>query len=273
MPTVVIPELRDLMSAGVHFGHASGRWHPKMAPYIFATRDKLHILNLEKTQEQLATVLPMLEERVKSGKVVVIVGTKKQAAPLVEEMGKRLGISYVSNRWLGGTMTNWAEIQSSIARMKRAEGLLESDEAGKMIKKERVALEAELKRQHARFNGIRDLTRKPDILFIIDPSHEHNAIKEGRDEGLELFGICDTNSDPTQLDHIIAANDDGPKSLKLVLGMVEEAIAAGLEARGKEVAQAEAAKAAAEEEIAVAAAKVADAEEIEEVNEEDVIDA
>ncbi|HSI21285.1 MAG TPA: 30S ribosomal protein S2 [Verrucomicrobiae bacterium] len=248
MPTVSIPELRELMQAGVHFGHASGRWHPKMAPYIFATRDKLHIMNLEKTQEQLATVLPLLEERARQGKMIVLVGTKKQASPLVAEIGARLGIPYVSERWLGGTMTNWAEMQASIARMKRVEGILADEEqAGRMIKKERVAMEGDLKRMRVKFGGIRDLTRKPDVLFVIDPSYEHNAIKECRDEGLEIFGICDTNSNPTQLDHVIPANDDGPKSLKLVLGMVEQAIAAGLEARGKEVAKAEKEKADAAE--------------------------
>lgn len=235
MSTVVIPDIRDLMAAGVHFGHASGRWHPKMAPYIFATRDKLHIMNLEKTQAQLAEILPMLEARARDGKLIVLVGTKKQASPLIEEMGKKLGISYVSERWLGGTMTNWGEMQASIARMKRTEELLGSDEANRMIKKERVQMEAELKRMHVKFDGIRDMTRKPDVLFIVDPGYEHNAIKEARDEGLEIFGIADTNSDPTVLDHVIPANDDGPKSLKLILSLVEAAIAAGLANRTKDM--------------------------------------
>jgi small subunit ribosomal protein S2 len=137
------PDIRDLMQAGVHFGHASGRWHPKMKPYIFATRDKLHIMDLEKTREQIAIVLPILEERVKSGKLVVLVGTKKQVSPLVAEIGKKLGIPYVSERWLGGSLTNWAEMQASIARMKRVEAILADEEqASRMIKKERVAMES-----------------------------------------------------------------------------------------------------------------------------------
>jgi small subunit ribosomal protein S2 len=252
MPTVTIPEIRELMQAGVHFGHASGRWHPKMAPYIFATRDKLHILDLEKVRQQLEEVLPLLEQRARDGKLIVLVGTKKQVSPVLAEMGKRLGVPYVSERWLGGTMTNWAEIQQSIARMKRTEELLASEDANKMIKKERVALEADLRRMLVKYDGIRDLTRKPDVLFVVDPGYEHNAMKECRDEGLEIFGVADTTSDPSQLDHVIPANDDGPKSLKLILDLVEQAIAAGLEARGKDVEKAEAAQAEAAQQDAKA---------------------
>lgn len=269
MSTVSIPESRELMQAGVHFGHASGRWHPKMKPYIFATRDKLHIMDLEKTRSQLAEVLPLLQERVASGKLVVLVGTKKQVSPLIVEMGKRLGIPYVAERWLGGTLTNWGEMQASIARMKRVEATLSNEEeAERMIKKERVAMQGDLKRMHVKFEGIRDLTRKPDIIFVVDPSYEHNAIKESRDQGLEIFGIADTNSDPSLLDHVIPANDDGPKSLTLVLGLVEQAIANGLAVRGKELEKAEAAAAAAEE----AQVKIdeAELEKIEEAVEDEV---
>jgi small subunit ribosomal protein S2 len=249
MAAYSIPDIGELSQAGVHFGHASGRWHPKMAPYIFATRDKLQILDLAKTQQQLESVLKVLEERAASGKMIVLVGTKKQAAPMIAEMGKRLGIPYVSERWLGGTMTNWSEMQLSIARMKRAEELLANEvESAKMIKKERVRLQAELKRMHVRFDGIRDMTKKPDVLFVVDPSYEHNAMAEGKHQGLELIGMCDTNSDPSLLHHVIPANDDGPKSLTLVLALVEAAIASGLEARGRAVAKAEAEAAVAKSE-------------------------
>jgi small subunit ribosomal protein S2 len=269
MSSLNIPESRELMQAGVHFGHASGRWHPKMKPYIFATRDKLHIMDLEKTRSQLEAVLPVLEDRVASGKLVVLVGTKKQVSPMVAEMGKRLGIPYISERWLGGTLTNWGEMQASIARMKRVEGTLaDEEEASRMIKKERVAMEGDLKRMHVKFDGIRDLTRKPDVVFVIDPSYEHNAIKESRDQGLEIFGIADTNSDPSVLDHVIPANDDGPKSLTLILGLVEQAIAQGLAARGKEIEKAEAAAATEEAQVKIDEAELEKIEEqVEEVEE------
>lgn len=227
MAIPAIPEVRELMEAGVHFGHASGKWHPKMAPYIFCTRDKLHIIDLEKTQTQLKSVLTELENFIRSGKTLMLVGTKRQVAPMVKEMAERLNIPYVSERWLGGTMTNFGQMLQSIDRMKKAEEILSTDEANKMIKKERVMLQAELKRMHAKFGGLRNFNKKPDALFVIDPSYEHNAIKEARFEGIEIFGVVDTNSDPSTINHVIPANDDGPKSLKLILDLVEKTIAEG----------------------------------------------
>lgn len=227
MAIPAIPDVRELMEAGVHFGHASGKWHPKMAPYIFCTRDKLHIIDLEKTQVQLKTVLTDLENFIRSGKTLMIVGTKRQVSPAVKEMAERLSIPYVSERWLGGTMTNFGQMMQSIQRMKKAEEILSSDEAAKMIKKERVMLQADLKRMHSKFGGLRDFTKKPDALFIIDPSYEHNAVKEARFEGIEIYAIVDTNSDPSVIDHVIPANDDGPKSLKLMLNLIEQTIAEG----------------------------------------------
>jgi small subunit ribosomal protein S2 len=223
-----IPEVRDLMEAGVHFGHASGKWHPKMKPYIFATRDKLHIIDLEQTRIHLEKVLTILEQYIASGKVVVLVGTKKQVTNQVREIGERLHIPYVCERWLGGTMTNWGEMQQSIARMKRMEGQLENEEtAAKMIKKERVMMQSELKRMHAKFSGLRDMAKKPDALFIIDPSHEHNAVKEALHQGIEIFAVVDTNTDPTPVNYLIPANDDGPKSVALLMDLISQTIESG----------------------------------------------
>ncbi len=227
MAIPAIPSLKELMESGVHFGHASGKWHPKMAPYIFCTRDHLHIINLEKTQEQLKAVLPVLQDRIRSGKSIVLVGTKKQVAPLISEMAERLGIPYVNERWLGGTLTNFGQMMQSIARMKRSEEILNTDEAAKMIKKERVMLQSELKRMHAKFGGLRDFKKKPDVLFVVDPSYEHNAVREARFEGVEIFALVDTNTNPDLVDHVIPTNDDGPKALKLMLGLIEETIAEG----------------------------------------------
>jgi len=225
-----IPDIKTLMEAGVHFGHASGRWHPKMKPYIFATRDKLHIIDLEKTREKLAETLTILEKRVREGKVIVLVGSKKQVSERVKKIGEELNIPYVEVRWPGGIMTNFAEMQKSITRMKKTEEFLESGDKTKMIKKERVMLESELVRMHHKFGGLRNLTKKPDALFVIDPSYEKNAIKEGRHEGLEIFGIIDTNCDPQNVDHMIPANDDGPKSISLLLDLIEETIRNGQKA-------------------------------------------
>jgi small subunit ribosomal protein S2 len=269
MAIPVIPETRDLMEAGVHFGHASGKWHPKMAPYIFATRDKLHIINLEKTQEQLKAVLPIIEDRIANGKSFILVGTKRQVADMIKEIGERLGISYVNERWLGGTMTNFGQMTQSISRMKKAEELLASEDVNKMIKKERVMLQSDLKRMHAKFSGLRNFTKKPDFLIIIDPSHEHNAVKEARFEGIEIFAVIDTNSNPSLVNHVIPANDDGPKSLKLILGLLEETIKSGLEKQKDMKAKKEQEEASKEEKIEVATPEpeelVAIEEKIEEV--------
>lgn len=227
MAIPAIPDIRTLMESGMHFGHASGKWHPKMKPYIFAARDKLHIIDLEKTQNKLQEVLTILEERVRDGKSIVIVGTKKQIGDRVKEIGEATGLHYVNVRWLGGTMTNFVEVQKSINRMKKMEAILESPEAEKMIKKERVRMEADIERMHHKFGGLRTMTKKPDALFIIDPSHEHNAVKEARHEGVEIFGIVDTNTNPDWVDHLIPANDDAPKSLNLLLDLVQATIESG----------------------------------------------
>lgn len=269
LPT--IPDVRELMDAGVHFGHASGKWHPKMAPYIFCTRDKLHIIDLEKTREQLEKVLPVIEERIAAGKSFILVGTKRQVADMVQAMGTELDINFVNERWLGGTMTNFGQMMQSISRMKKTEETLASEDAAKMIKKERVMLASELKRMHAKFSGLRNFTKKPDFLIIIDPSYEHNAVKEARFEGIEMFAIVDTNSDPSQVDHVIPANDDGPKSLKLILDLLKETIASGKAklATNKQAAEAVTAKTDdAKEEIVVAEPSVDELVAIEEKIEE-----
>lgn len=227
MAIPAIPDIRTLMESGMHFGHSSGKWHPKMKPYIFATRDKLHIIDLEKTQVKLQEVLTILEDRVRDGKSIILVGTKKQVSERVKEIGEATNISYVDVRWLGGTMTNFSEVQKSINRMKKMEAILAGPEAERMIKKERVRMEADVERMHHKFGGLRNMTKKPDILFIIDPSHEHNAVKEGAHEKIEMFAIVDTNTNPDLVHHVIPANDDAPKSLNLLLDLVQKTIESG----------------------------------------------
>ncbi|MBU6389324.1 30S ribosomal protein S2 [Patescibacteria group bacterium] len=227
MAIPTIPEIRELVEAGMHFGHSSGKWHPKMKPYIFATRDKLHIIDLEKTRQAMEKVLTALEERIRDGKTVVLVGTKKRVGDLVKEVGEATGTPYVNVRWLGGTLTNWSEMQKSIARMKKMEAFLETEEAEKMIKKERVRMESELERMHHKFGGLRNLTKIPHAILVIDSSFEHNAVKEARLREVEIFGIVDTNCNPDLVDHLIPANDDAPKSLKLLMRLIRETIENG----------------------------------------------
>src|SRR5690606_31762816 len=159
-------------------------------------------------------VLPVLEEKIADGKTFILVGSKRQVSNLVQEIGERHGINYVNERWLGGTMTNFGQMMLSIARMKKMEEQLDEANMSRMLKKERVMLQSELKRMHARFSALRNFTKKPDFLIIIDPSYEHNAVKEAHFENIEIVAVADTNSDPSQVNHLIPANDDGPKSLK-----------------------------------------------------------
>jgi small subunit ribosomal protein S2 len=260
MAVPAVPDIRTLMDAGLHFGHASGKWHPKMKPYIFATRDKLHIIDLEQTRTRLEEVLTLLESRIADGKMVVLVGTKKQTSDRIKEMGEANNLPYVDVRWLGGTMTNFVELQKSISRMKKAEAFLASEENVTMIKKERVALEAEVERMQHKYGGLRNMNRKPDAMFIIDPGHEHNAVKEAHGEGIELFGIVDTNCNPELVDHAIPANDDAPKGLKILLDLLEATIQSGQEKAAKKRSESEA-KAAKTEEAAPAAAVAEEATE------------
>jgi small subunit ribosomal protein S2 len=258
MAIPTIPDIRELMESGMHFGHASGKWHPKMKPYIYATRDKLHIIDLEQTRSKLTEVLGLLEERIRDGKSVVLVGTKKQVSDRIKEVGEACGISYVNVRWLGGTMTNFAEVQKSIARMKRYEEHLASPEAEKMIKKERVMMENEVRRMHYKFGGLRNMTKKPDVLFIIDPSHEHNAVKEASLNKIEMFAVVDTNSNPSLVDHVIPANDDAPKSLTLLMNYIEQTVLSG-----QKLAETRKAEMAAKAEKAAEEAPIAPVEEVE----------
>jgi small subunit ribosomal protein S2 len=255
---VSIPELSELLEAGVHFGHASARWHAKMAPYIFATRDKLHILDVEKTRTALETVLPVISQRIAAGNRFMLVGTKRQVAPLIRELGAELNVSYVDERWLGGTLTNSAQIQQSIKRMVRLEEALEDEvQMAKFTKKERTLMAAEVRRLHIKYAGLRNSAGKPDFMIVVDPNHERNAVREARSEGVELFGIMDTDSNPDSVDFVIPANDDGPKSLKLIMGLVKAAIAEGLANRPAETS-------------AVAAPATKEEEQLDEIRPEEV---
>jgi small subunit ribosomal protein S2 len=227
-----IPSLKDLAEAGAHFGHAASRWHPKMKPYIHATRDHLHILDLEQTRELLASSLQVLAERVRDGKTVIFVGTKNDViANRIKEIGSKYGMPYINVRWPGGVLTNWSEVQKSIARMVKQEAFLASEDASKMIKKERLMMEGDVRRTQYKFGGLRDLTKKPDLVFMIDPSHEKIAVKEARREEIELMAVLDTNSDPTPFSHIIPINDDGVRSMKLVFDLIDQTLENAMAAR------------------------------------------
>lgn len=224
---IKIPTLRELMSAGVHFGHVAKYWHPKMAPYIFVKRDKIHVLNLEKTKEALEQILPQISQHIAAGKNLLLVGTKKQIRDITKSIAEETSMPYVDTRWLGGTLTNFEVIKSSLKRMAEIESLLASDEIKKYIKKERLNLERQLSRMKTKFGGLTGIQKLPAALFIIDPHYEKSAVKEARELGIEIYALADSNADPTLIDHLIPGNDDIRNSVALMMDLVKQAILEG----------------------------------------------
>lgn len=219
--------VRDLLEAGCHFGHTRGRRHPNMAEYVYITREKVNILDLEKTLSKLKDLLTAVENFVAEGKVLVMVGTKRQAQAVVKTVADEAAIPYVAERWLGGTLTNFNTVEKSIKRMNELESYLLSDEASDILKRERLMLQRELDRLRIKVGGLKDITKIPDGLFVIDPAYEKNAVKEARSMNVAVFALLDTNSNPMLTDEFVPANDDAAKSIMVILNEVKQAIERG----------------------------------------------
>ncbi|MFC1790533.1 30S ribosomal protein S2 [Patescibacteria group bacterium] len=219
--------LQELLEAGVHFGHQPRRWNPKMKPYLYAARDGVHIFDLVKTKQQIEEACDFIKSLVAAGKIIVFVGTKRQAAEIIVEEAKRAKTAYVSQRWLGGTITNWPEIKKRIdhlAKMKEAQG---SGEYKKYTKKENVLLQREINRLEKFFGGISLLEGIPDALFIVDIKREEAAIKEARKKGVKIVAVVDSNTDPTLVDYPVPGNDDAIRSIKLLVTLMADAVLEG----------------------------------------------
>jgi len=219
--------VEDLMEAGCHFGHTKARWQPRMKPYIYLTREKVQILDLEKTKKKLDNLMQVVEDFVADGNTLVLVGTKRQAQDIVETIGNKLGIPYVKKRWLGGTMTNFDTMKKSIKKMNEIAKFLESDDALKLMKRERLMMHRDLVRMQDKFGGLKDIKEVPQGLFLIDPSFEKNALKEARQVGIKVFALLDTNSNPDMVDEFVPANDDAAKSIMLIMNELQSAIMRG----------------------------------------------
>lgn len=228
---MAIPEftMRQLLEAGVHFGHQTRRWNPKMRPFIFGVRNGVHILDLQQTVPMLNTALKEIRNIVAGGGRVLFVGTKRQASEIVEDSAKRCGQYYVNHRWLGGMMTNWQTITSSINRLRDLEKILSGDHAG-YTKKELLMMTRERDKLALSIGGIKDMGGQPDALFIIDTSIELNAIKEANKLGIPVFGIVDTNGSLDGVDYVIPGNDDSLRAIDLYCELVAGAVLDGLQA-------------------------------------------
>mgnify|MGYP001546767042 FL=1 len=219
--------MRQLLEAGVHFGHQSHRWNPKMERYIFGVRNDIHILDLGQTVPALQRALQLVSDTVAEGGRVLFVGTKRQAAPLVAEAARQSAQYYVNSRWLGGTLTNWQTISQSISRLRELEAKA-ADGAEGLTKKERLLLDRERERLERDLGGIKDLGNLPNLLFVIDTNKEANAIKEARRLGIPVIAIIDSNSDPDTVDYPIPGNDDAARALELYCNLVSKAAIDGI---------------------------------------------
>lgn len=243
---VEIPDLIELLKTGAHFGHQVSKWHPKMKPYLFGSRNGIHIINLESTVVKLKEALDAARDIVAKGGTIVFLGTKRQAQPIVEKYAKECGMPYVTRRWLGGTFTNFAEISKVIRKLNDYRAKRDSGGFDKYTKKERVVIDREIEEMEAKVGGIASLTRLPEAIYVVDVKHEKTAVDEAREKRVPIFAMIDSNINPEHVTYGIPANDDAVKSIELITRLFAEAVKEGTALREKETVarKAEAAKAA-----------------------------
>ncbi len=225
------PTYKELLSAGVHFGHMKRKWNPKMFPYIFMEKNGIHIIDLNRTLDCLDEAAAAMKAIAKSGRKIMFVATKKQAKEIVAQAARSVNMPYVTERWLGGMMTNFSTIRRSVKKMNNIDKLLNDKNATSITKKEKLTLSRERDKLEKVLGGVSRLNRIPSAVFIVDVEHEHIAVAESRKLGLRTFGIVDTNSNPNNVDFPIPGNDDAAKSVKILVEHMVSAIKEGLEER------------------------------------------
>ena len=240
--------MKELLEAGVHFGHQTRRWNPKMKPYIFGSRNGIHIIDLQKTVSLFATAYEFVVRTVTEGYPVLFVGTKKQAHDAITEESERCGMFFVVNRWLGGTLTNFQTIRKSVARLKELDSMKADGSLNRYTKKEAMKLEKELVKLEKNLGGIKNMDELPGAVFIVDPKKERIAIAEARKLTVPVVAIVDTNCDPDEVDYVIPGNDDAIRAIKLITSKMADAVLVGREILSKKTAE-EAEKASVEEKV------------------------
>ena len=219
--------MKDLLEAGVHFGHHTRRWNPKMKEYIFNSRNGVYIIDLQKTVDKLEEAYAALVDIVRQNNKVLFVGTRKQIQDIIREEATRCEQYYIDKRWLGGTMTNFKTLRKSIAKLHRYEQMAEDGTFELLPKKEVIAIKKEQARLEGFFGGIKDMTGLPGAVFVVDPKTEHNAVAEARKLNIPVFGLVDTNCDPDDVDYVIPGNDDGVRAVRLIVGVMANAVIEG----------------------------------------------
>jgi small subunit ribosomal protein S2 len=224
--------VKELIEAGVHYGHRASRWNPKMRPYIYARRNLIHIIDARETVRGLLRARKYLERVAAQGSLVLFVGTKRQASETVEQQSLRCGMPYVSDRWLGGTLTNFRTIRSRLGRLEELEALIAGEEISTYSKKAQSALNREYRKMYRNLNGIRTMSRLPECLVVIDPRKERNAVREARKLGIATVALIDTDCDPDEVDLPIPGNDDSIRSIELIVRLLADSVLAGKTAAG-----------------------------------------
>ena len=222
--TMSVISMKQLLEAGVHFGHQTRRWNPKMAPYIYTERNGIHIIDLQQSVGMVDTAYNAMSDVAKDGGKILFVGTKKQAQDAIKEEAERCGMYYVNERWLGGMLTNFKTIQSRIKRLRQLEEMSEDGTFDLLPKKEVIQLKKEWEKLEKNLGGIKDMKNIPDAIFIIDPKKERICVQEAHTLGIPLIGICDTNCDPDELDYLIPGNDDAIRAVKLIVAKMADAV-------------------------------------------------
>lgn len=228
------PSHKELLDAGCHFGHMKRKWNPKMSPYIFMERKGIHVIDLNRTIEGMEKAAKALRQMAKSGKKIMFVGTKKQGREIIAEAAQSVGMPYVTDRWLGGMMTNFPTIRKSIRKMQKIQTMLNDGSLENITKKERLTMTRAHTKLERVFGGMAQLNRLPNALLVLDINHEHLAVAEAARLGIKTVGIVDTNSDPTTVDFAIPANDDASKSIKIITDYLVAAIKEGLDERNQQ---------------------------------------
>lgn len=216
-----------MLKAGLHFGHRTSKWHPKMAPFIFGARNGVHVIDLQKTQKMLGIALEHIKKMTSEGKVIIFVGTKDQVRKPLKQMATEAGVPYVSEKWIGGLLTNFPIIRKNI---KKYVDLVEKKKTGRLdkyTKKEKLEFDREIAKLELRVGGLVNINKNPDALFIWDIKNEATALAEAKKKNIEVIAICDTNTNPIDIDYIIPANDDATKGIKLILNSIKEAVLEG----------------------------------------------
>ncbi|MFB6225973.1 MAG: 30S ribosomal protein S2 [Candidatus Paceibacteria bacterium] len=231
-----VPSIVEMLKAGMHFGHKTSRWYPKMKPYIFTEKEDIHVIDLEKTQEMLNDMLEQVKDRAADGDTFLFMSTKPQASDVVEEAAREVDMPYLTERWVGGLFTNFPEVKKSIDKFLDLKQKQASGELEKYTKKEQMEFAKYIEKKEEYLGGLTSLEGVPEVLFVPSVQNEKIATKEAKKEGVDVIGVCDTNADPKEADVFVPGNDDAVKSIEMIVNLVRDAIKEGLEEYEKEQA-------------------------------------